>query len=59
MTNTTGVIVSMVDNTFGILQFPHGSGTEKALFNAKSLYQDAYPFSGDPMKLPGTLLNRR
>lgn len=52
-TNTTGVIISMVDNQFGILQFPSGNGTEKALFAAKALFSDGYPYQDDPMKLPG------
>ena len=36
MTNTTGVIVSMVNNQYGFLKF--GAG-EKALFCAKALFR--------------------
>ncbi len=51
-TNTVGIVVSMVDNQFGIIQFPNGTGTEKALFSAKSLYKDGWLYKDDPMKLP-------
>jgi len=51
--NVTCVVVSMVDNQFGILQFNgEGGKTEKAMFSAKSLYKDGYNFNGDPVKLP-------
>jgi len=50
--NTVGIIISMVDNQFGIIQFPVGSGTEKAFFSAKSLFRDGWLYQGDPMKLP-------
>ncbi len=50
--STIGVIVSMVDNQFGVLQFPSGAGTEKAFFSAKSLFKDGWSYQGDPMKLP-------
>jgi len=49
MTNTTGVIVSMVNNQFGFLKF--GSG-EKAIFCAKALFRDGWQYSGDPLRLP-------
>jgi len=51
--NVTCVVVSMVDNQFGILQFKgEGGKTEKAMFSANSLYKDGYNFKGDPVKLP-------
>jgi len=51
--NVTCVVVSMVDNQFGILQFNgEGGKTEKAMFSANSLYKDGYNFKGDPVKLP-------
>ena len=54
--NVTCVVVSMVDNQFGILQFNgEGGKTEKAMFSAKSLYKDGYNFNGDPVKLPRKL----
>ncbi len=53
--NTVGIVVSMVDNQFGIIQFPSGTGTEKALFSAKSLFKDGWLYQGDPRKLPREL----
>ncbi len=50
--NTVGIVVRMVDNQFGIIQFPSGTATEKALFSAKSLFRDGWLYQGDPMKLP-------
>merc|ERR1719228_3122130 len=49
MTNTTGVIISMINNQYGFIKF--GSG-ETALFCCKSLFKDGWKFSGDPLKLP-------
>jgi len=49
ITNTTGVIVSMINNQYGFIKF--GSG-ETALFCCKSLFKDGWQFSGDPLKLP-------
>merc|ERR1719420_1585901 len=49
VTNTTGVIVSMINNQYGFIKF--GSG-ETALFCCKSLFKDGWKFSGDPLKLP-------
>ena len=49
MTNTTGVIVSMVNNQYGFLKF--GSG-EKALFCAKGVFRDGWQYTGDPLRLP-------
>jgi len=49
MTNTTGVIVSMVNNQYGFLKF--GAG-EKALFCAKALFRDGWQYQGDPLRLP-------
>ena len=45
----------MIDNQFGILQFPSGNpdgSTEKAFFSAKALFRDGWVYQGDPMKLP-------
>lgn len=50
--NITGIIVSMIDNQYGIIQFPSGNSTEKAFFSAKALYRDGNLYQGDPMKLP-------
>merc|ERR1719317_990983 len=49
VTNSTGVIVSMINNQYGFIKF--GSG-ETALFCCKSLFKDGWKFSGDPLKLP-------
>jgi len=49
VTNTTGVIISMINNQYGFIKF--GSG-ETALFCCKSLFKDGWKFSGDPLKLP-------
>jgi len=49
VTNTTGVIISMINNQYGFIKF--GSG-ETALFCCKSLFKDGWQFSGDPLKLP-------
>jgi len=49
ITNTTGVIVSMINSQYGFVKF--GAG-EKALFCTKSLFRDGWNFSGDPLKLP-------
>jgi len=49
ITNTTCVIVSMVNNQYGFLKF--GSG-EKALFCAKALFRDGWQYTGDPLRLP-------
>jgi len=49
MTNTTGVIVSMVNNQYGFIKFGIG---EKALFCAKALFRDGWHYSGDPLRLP-------
>ena len=55
--NVTCVVVSMVDNQFGILQFNgEGGKTEKAMFSANSLYKDGYNFKGDPVKLPREII---
>lgn len=47
--NTTGVIVSMVNNQYGNIKF--GAG-EKAIFCAKSLFRDGWHYNGDPLRLP-------
>ena len=52
LTNTTGVIIKMVDNACGILQFRYAGGTAKAFFSAKTLYKDGWHYTGDPMQLP-------
>lgn len=44
VTNTTGVIVSMINNQYGFIKF---GASEKALFCAKSLFKDGWQFSGD------------
>eukprot|EP00092_Neocalanus_flemingeri_P010737 GFUD01011566.1.p1 GENE.GFUD01011566.1~~GFUD01011566.1.p1 ORF type:complete len:1082 (+),score=307.60 GFUD01011566.1:76-3246(+) len=49
VTNTTGVIISMINNQYGFIKF--GSG-DTALFCCKSLFKDGWQFSGDPLKLP-------
>jgi len=49
LTNTTGVIISMINNQYGFIKF--GSG-ETALFCCKSLFKDGWQYSGDPLKLP-------
>lgn len=49
LTNTTGVIISMVNNQYGFIKF--GSG-QKALFCAKSLFKDGWQYTGDPLRLP-------
>jgi len=49
LTNTTGVIISMINNQYGFIKF--GSG-EKALFCAKALFRDGFQYSGDPLRLP-------
>jgi len=49
VTNTTGVIVSMVNNQYGFIKF---GSSEKALFCAKSLFRDGWQFTGDPLRLP-------
>jgi len=49
VTNTTGVIVSMINSQYGFIKF---GAAEKALFCIKSLYKDGWQFSGDPLKLP-------
>ena len=49
VTNCTGIIVSMINAQYGFIKF--GAG-EKALFSAKSLFQDGWQFSGDPLSLP-------
>ena len=49
ITNTTGVIISMINNQYGFIKF--GSG-ETALFSCKSLFKDGWQFSADPLKLP-------
>ena len=49
VTNTTGVIVNMINSQYGFIKF---GASEKALFCAKSLYKDGWQFSGDPLKLP-------
>jgi len=49
VTNTTGVIVSMINSQYGFIKF---GAAEKALFCAKSLFKDGWQFSGDPLKLP-------
>ncbi|CAB4062573.1 unnamed protein product [Lepeophtheirus salmonis] len=49
--NTTGIIVKMIDKAFGIIQFPSGSSTEKALFCVKSLFVDGWQYGSDPLKL--------
>jgi len=49
VTNTTGVIVSMINNQYGFIKF--GAG-ETALFCCKSLFKDGWQFSGDPLRLP-------
>ncbi len=52
--NTTAIIVSMVDNRYGVLQFPSPNGdgsTQKAFFSAKTLFKDGYVYQGDMMKL--------
>jgi len=49
LTNTTGVIISMINNQYGFIKF--GSG-EKALFCAKALFRDGFQYTGDPLRLP-------
>jgi len=49
VTNTTGVIVSMVNNQYGFIKF---GSSEKALFCAKSLFRDGWQYMGDPLRLP-------
>ena len=49
VTNTTGVLVSMINSQYGFIKF---GASEKGLFCAKSLYKDGWQFSGDPLKLP-------
>jgi len=49
LTNTTGVIVSMVNNQYGFIKF---GSSEKALFCAKSLFKDGWLYTGDPLRLP-------
>jgi len=49
ITNTTGVIVSMINSHYGFVKFGQG---EKALFCAKSLFRDGWQYNGDPLKLP-------
>ena len=48
----TGVVVKMVDNSCGLLQFPYAGGTAKAFFSAKTLFRDGWHYTGDPMRLP-------
>jgi len=50
VTNTTGIIVSMINNQYGFIKF--GDAGETALFCCKSLFKDGWLFSGDPLKLP-------
>lgn len=52
LTNTFGVVHSMINNLYGIIHFRNGTSTEKALFCAKSLYKDGFMFERDPMKMP-------
>ena len=49
VTNTPGVIVSMINSQHGFIKF---GSEEKAIFNAKSLFKDCWQLSGDPLKLP-------
>jgi len=49
LTNTTCVIVSMVNNQYGFLKFGNG---DKALFCAKALFRDGWQYTGDPLRLP-------
>jgi len=49
ITNTTGVIVSMINSQYGFVKF---GGGEKAFFCVKSLFKDGWNYSGDPLKLP-------
>ena len=53
-TNVTGVVISMVDNQYGVIQFSNRTNgqNEKAFFSAKALYRDGFQFSGDPTTLP-------
>lgn len=49
LSNTTCVIVSMVNNQYGFLKFGNG---DKALFCAKALFRDGWQYTGDPLRLP-------
>ena len=52
VTNTVGIVSSMIDNSFGIVQFKHGNESVKAIFCARTLYKDGFIYDKDPMKLP-------
>jgi len=53
--NCIGVIRSMINNNYGIIQFQtstNGSqGSKTALFHAKSLFKDGFVYDRDPLKL--------
>lgn len=51
VTNTFGVVSSMIDNSYGIVQFKHGHQTEKAIFCSSTLYNDGFVYDKDPTKL--------
>lgn len=57
VTNVTAVVVKMIDNVCGILQFAYGGGSAKAFFNAKTLFKDGWNYTGDPMLLPRKALD--
>jgi hypothetical protein len=49
VTNTTCVIVGMINSQHGFIKF---GSEEKAIFCTKSPFKDGWQFSGDPLKLP-------
>ena len=51
VTNTFGIVSSMIDNSYGIVQFKHGHNTEKAIFCSSTLYNDGFVYDKDPTQL--------
>ena len=48
----TGIVVTMLDKTHGILKFQHGTEAHMALFSTQSLYLNGYRANIDPKTLP-------
>lgn len=48
----TGIIVSVLDQKYGLIQFSRGSETCMALFSMSALFRDGYQLYGDPKALP-------
>jgi len=48
----TGIVVTMLDKTHGIIKFQHATETHMALFSTQSLYLNGYRANIDPKTLP-------